>query len=111
MYMDMRFQVGESASLWGIQEQFSRMFPFLKLEFFRSLNGAQKALSRNDSIKSTDITINRNMTVSVLEEEFRKKAGVNVQVLRKSGNVWIATSLTNEWTLEQQNKEGESLSD
>jgi hypothetical protein len=36
--------------------------------------------------------------------------GLCVQVFRKSGNHWIETSLTNSWTLEQQNREGFELS-
>ncbi|MCE3281564.1 MAG: hypothetical protein K0Q66_301 [Chitinophagaceae bacterium] len=123
--MNMHLQVKEGISLWNLQKQFTDVFPFLKLEFFRSSAGAKKVPSREEILKpgeagsdlskaagaAVDINIDKHMTVASLEEEFRRKAGLGVQVFRKSGNVWIATSLTSDWTLEQQNREGESLSD
>jgi hypothetical protein len=36
--------------------------------------------------------------------------GIHVQLFRKSGKVWINTSVTSSWTLEEQNKQGEVLS-
>jgi hypothetical protein len=36
--------------------------------------------------------------------------GLSVQVFRKSGNVWLETSATDNWTLRQQNNEGAELS-
>jgi hypothetical protein len=122
--MNMHLQVKEGISLWNLQKQFTDVFPFLKLEFFKSSNGAKKGPSREEILKpgeaiselenakaAVDISIDKDMTVASLEAEFRRKAGLGVQVFRKSGNVWIATSLTSDWTLEQQNREGESLSD
>jgi hypothetical protein len=32
------------------------------------------------------------------------------QVYRKSGKIWLETTVTDSWTLEEQNKQGESLS-
>ena len=36
--------------------------------------------------------------------------GFSVLMFRNAGNVWIETSLTEDWTLEKQNKEGELIS-
>jgi hypothetical protein len=33
-----------------------------------------------------------------------------VQVFRKSGKVWLETTVTDGWTLEEQNLQGEALS-
>ena len=49
------------------------------------------------------------MTVNELEQRFSDVYGLGVQVFRKSGNVWLETTVTDGWTLEQQNKQGESL--
>jgi len=44
-----------------------------------------------------------------VEKDF-ESLGLFAEVFRKSGNVWIETSLTNDWTLQQQNLEGEEIS-
>jgi len=49
--------------------------------------------------------------VARLEEEFLEKTGLRVRVYRRFCNVWIETTLTNDWTLEQQNSEGKLLSE
>ena len=54
--------------------------------------------------------VTQNETVSTLENELWKNFGLSAQVFRKSGNLWIETSLTDSWTLEQQNREGFEMS-
>lgn len=118
----MRIQIDRSEPLRNIQAQFTQAFPFLKLEFFKTPHKARKTAPTADIIKpdelvaryttvpdKVDINIDKKMTVEKLEDEFYKKAGLSVQVYRKSGNVWIQTSLTDDWTLEQQNSEGEII--
>lgn len=106
-----------------IQKEFSEAFPFLKIEFFSKPHGYKAGNERRDLIK-TDSTLkqirNKNAegkvsllesrTVMDFEFELRETYGLNAQVFRKSGNVWIETSLTDEWTLGIQNKEGLELS-
>lgn len=122
MYMNMQIQIDRSEPLKNIQAQFTQAFPFLKLEFFKTPHYARKNAPSSDIIKpdepiaryttvpEVNIAIDKNMTVENLENEFYKKTGLSVQVYRKSGNVWIQTSLTDDWTLEQQNAEGELIS-
>ena len=42
----------------------------------------------------------------ILESEF-EKLGINIQLFRKSGNVWLQTTTTDHWSIAQQNKEAE----
>jgi len=35
--------------------------------------------------------------------------GLPAQILRKSGNLWLETSMTNHWTLQQQNDHGRDI--
>ncbi|HEX4851927.1 MAG TPA: hypothetical protein VFV08_14025, partial [Puia sp.] len=55
------------------------------------------------------IQLDEKQKVGDLEAELKRRFGLNAQVLRRSGNSWIETSLTDDWTLEKQNKEGEML--
>ena len=56
------------------------------------------------------VVITSKMTVTEIEKSFNRFYGLNTQILRKSGNIWLGTTVTDNWTLEEQNKQGESLS-
>lgn len=99
-----------------IQKEFSEVYPFLKLEF---LNSGDKKTFLSKSIvlntntknkKDATINISGDRTVAELEQDFRVKFNLPIQVFRKAGTTWIETTLTHDWTLEQQNKEGELFS-
>jgi hypothetical protein len=104
-----------------IQEQFSACFPFLKIEFLKqSLN--EKIVFKKEYVIANDffkrissrkdegeIHLSLKQTVAALESHFKEYFGVSIHVYRRSGNVWIETTLTNDWTLERQNKEGEQI--
>ena len=106
----------------GIQNSFNTIFPFLKIEFFKKSHfrgkSNPKSLMYEYNLKlkeirnkkfSGKIKIEKNMTVAELESIFENKFGLHAQVFRKSGNVWLETSSTDNWTLEEQNTEGENL--
>jgi|GEM_PF-121742 len=105
-----------------LQKEFSKLFPFLKIEFFREPclkgkgNSKDKMISTNEILNRLQskkqfgkIVFTKQTTVSELEENFLNKFGVCMQVFRKSGNIWLETTSTDDWTLEQQNEEGRSL--
>lgn len=118
--MDM--QISDDRKIEEIQEEFSSIFPYLRLRFFAKpnrLNGPSsdklvkysKTLGECRTIhKQGKVTITPFMKVSELEEVFRDIYGLEVQLLRRSGKAWLETSLTESWTLEEQNNQGESLS-
>ncbi|MEI9910895.1 MAG: hypothetical protein WDO71_15215 [Bacteroidota bacterium] len=51
------------------------------------------------------------MTVGQLEDIFQKQFGLQVQVSRRSGTLWLETTMTDNWTLKQQNDHGRELSE
>jgi hypothetical protein len=97
----MKIVVKKSSKQEEIQEQFNSRYPFLKIEFLKSIvrfaNGAS-------------VKIDKNRTVTQLEKDFKESTGITIQVFRRSGNVWVKTGLTDDWTLERQNEEGEQIS-
>lgn len=106
----------------GIQKQFSNEFPFLKIEFFKEPATDKKGIAKNRMYLSTEepstlkkinapvnIQLSKNMTVVELEKLFETEAGLFVQVFRKSGNVWLETTATDDWTLNEQNEQGKNL--
>ena len=105
-----------------LQKEFNKNFPFLKIEFFREPcikgkgNSKDKMIMTNEVISRLQrkkqfgkISFTNQTMVRELEENFLDKFGICMQVFRKSGNVWLETTSTDDWTLEQQNEEGKSI--
>jgi hypothetical protein len=103
-------------------EQFNTAFPFLKIEFFREApvsgrgNARSKMITTDLKLESIQVKSNsgkiilhKETTVTQLEDCFSNEFGLYVQVFRKSGRIWLETTATDNWTLEQQNEEGRSL--
>lgn len=118
----MQLEISDNKKISSLKEEFHAMFPYLKIEVFikpQPSNG----ISAKDMIRYSDKTLGqfRNMhnegnisitpqtTVTELESTFRKYFGLSVQVFRRSGSVWLETTVTDSWTLQEQNEQGESL--
>jgi hypothetical protein len=119
----MKITINDQRQIRAIQEEFNAEFPYLKLEFYnkpRKPAGASsrklvksvgKTLGECRTIHNTGkITITPEMTVADLEQRFGDVYGLHAQLFRKSGNMWLETSVTDDWTLSEQNREGETLS-
>jgi hypothetical protein len=102
-------------TLKSIKEQFSQKFPHLKIEFFETRHNkceaSPKELMYDDAFRIKDIrkegamipiSIHGNLKTSTLEKLFEDELGIFVQVYKKSNNVWIQTTSTDDWTLSQQ---------
>lgn len=119
----MQIMINDKRKISEIQEEFNTVFPYLKLEFF-SKPHKQGGLTEKKYIKPSSktlgecrtihnkgqVTIDSTMTVIDLEQGFSNMYGLAVQVFRKSGKVWLETTVTDGWTLEEQNSQGEALS-
>lgn len=112
--IDKRISVGD------FQKEFNAIFPFLKIEFFKpsskvdasSYRTASPMTSRDhiaNDIKSSTISIDSMTTVAQLKKLLSEKFGLLSLIYRKSGSMWIETSLTEDWSLERQNHEAEQM--
>lgn len=119
----MKITINDHRKIFAIQKEFSEMFPYLKIEFFskphkvgapspkKLMKSPSKTIGEcRKSHKEGSVIITPGMTVADLERAFNDIYGLSVQVFRKSGKVWLETTVTDNWTLEKQNKEGEELS-
>lgn len=119
----MNIEIKDSRLLNEIQKEFNKEFPYLKIEFFESPHKRKEALPKSKMYPSNrqigscrrthdegPINIEGHDTVAKFEQAMWDNFGLSVQVFRRSGNLWIETSLTDSWTLERQNKEGLELS-
>ena len=121
--MNMNLHIAPNSLISDIQKEFNKAFPFLKIEFFNNKSfsrtefSAQQIIAANRligdtqlAIKDGDIQINEEMKVIELEKLFKDKFKLAVQVFRKSGNLWLETTMTDNWTLAQQNNHGREIS-
>lgn len=112
--------ITDNKTLKEVKSEFSQKFPFLKIEFYKGKHESNQAspanlqLDENLKIKAVrqnhtegDLRISGNLKVNTLEDRFWKQYGLNVQVFRRSGNLWLQTTTTDHWTLTEQNGKGE----
>jgi hypothetical protein len=120
---NMAFIIHDSMTIVGLQREFNKRYPYLKLEFFPRvqrtktsgnlkflLPGTRKLEDIRRTRHDRAITVTPDMRVSDLERLFGVEYNLGVQVFRKSGKSWLETVFTNSWTLQEQNSEGEVLS-
>jgi len=119
--MNINIMVGKYRLMGDVQEDFSQAYPFLRLEFYKRhglSNGTRikQRLNRQDLLSAAGVKkdgilkIGDAMTVGQLENIFRDQFGAMVQVSRNSGGIWLETTMTDNWTLKQQNDHGRELS-
>ena len=117
----MKLQINKSTTITEIQTEFSKLFPFLKIEFFtrpREANGSlwskymvfnhNKKMDEIGQIKTDKnaIEITSLTTVNDFEQQLQDEFGLSVQVFRKSMGSWIATTESDSWTFAVQNEKG-----
>ena len=117
----MTLLISNEKQVQDLQHQFSARYPFLKLEFYRSVKTdpalpVRKYLQPSTVLKAAGLTtpgmleVNDEMTVVELESSLLKNFGLIAQVSRKCGMLWIETTMTNKWTLQKQNEHGREIS-
>ncbi|MCW3127350.1 MAG: hypothetical protein JWO03_3008 [Bacteroidetes bacterium] len=119
----MKIYISDNRYIYEVQEEFQKEYPFLKLEFYRPLNKMQRTilkpqvisyLSPIEAIRKSategPFDINENRSIAEIENDLKNIFGLYVEVFRKSGNLWIETTLTHHWSLRQQNLEGMQMS-
>ncbi len=119
----MKIQISPNQPISAVQKQFNSEFEFLKLEFFTKwalknsdysagqLIKTNKKIGEIQAIQSSgEIDIDGKMKVKELEMKLKNDFGLAAQIFRKSGNLWLETTMTDNWSLEQQNRHGKELS-
>jgi len=110
-------RIKKNKTLRQVKDIFSFVFPGLKIEFYKKAHRPTELSANvleydeqltiaeiNPNIVHNEIVFEPNNTVEFIEQEFEKKFGLHVQVLRKSNDLWLQTSKTDDWTLDQQNQ-------
>ncbi len=120
----MKQEIRDDQTIGEVQEIFHHLFPYLKVDFFernthgllknkfaRPIINREKLLGefRLDKIDGGDLTITKSIKVKEFEQYIDSTYCLHAQIFRRSGNVWLETTVTNNWTLEEQNWQGELI--
>lgn len=118
----MTIRINKTRTFKEIQQDFNSLFPFLKIEFFKRGHAVEEGSSASKMIKNgqllEELTIREegqleiqpSMTVAAFEQTLLNRFGIAAQVFRKSGNLWLETTMTDQWSLGQQNEHGREIS-
>lgn len=112
----MEIKFDKSTRLSQLQADFGKRFNYLKIEFFKLKSGPQDSYKATDILKNTlnigevsskvnmdTFHIDGLMRAGEVERKFSEKLGINVQIFRKSGKVWLITSSSDGLTLDELN--------
>ena len=119
----MEIEINSARTIKEIQDEFNHKFPFLALHFFNVKSVATELFSKQNKIEDVNqllgdvyvmakdgvVNVNGHMKVDTLENQFLDEFQIPVQLYRKSGNLWLQTVETNEWSLAEQNRHGEEM--
>jgi len=112
----MKIAINNSRKIFAIQEEFSKMFPCLKLEFFAKPSRPGAAPSKNWSgiavrhCRIAERSAGKGLLTSCfheyfgLKENFRDIYGLSVEIFRKAENGADDTPVSDKLTLEEANK-------
>lgn len=112
-----QIQINNETFLKDIQKSFNEYYPYLKIEFLEPKKYPLEPRLKNDhySMQVKDLSLLQNpiaidvsngRTIEDIIIDFKKNTGTNINVSRKSGNIWNVITLTGSWTLESQNNAG-----
>ncbi|MDX1476832.1 MAG: hypothetical protein R3301_03965 [Saprospiraceae bacterium] len=117
-------KIDPSVKLKDIQAAFSQAFPFLRIEFYEESHVAGQGSPSGKQIdpeqtvgqvrasgKDGILIFDAGTQINAFEDTMRQHFGLNVQVFRKSGNLWLQTITTDNWTLEQADRKGDHSSE
>lgn len=111
--------ISDDKKLREVKEEFHKKFTHLKIEFYSGSHQRGQGSHQSELLdpeltlgevrtlhNEGDLRIDPHLAVGEFEQKFLAKYGLNVQVFRKSGNLWMQTTATDSWTLAEQNRKG-----
>jgi len=116
----MKLELENDMTIAEVKQSFNQTYPNLKIEFYSmphgTFEGSDGNLKLADDIPIKQIAkpnhpaallFTNGNTVSQIEQMLRNSFGLNTQIFRKAGNIWLQTIATDDWTLKQQNEKSQ----
>jgi len=115
----MEIKIIEDDIIRNIEQEFRKQYAYLKLQFYKNPHGEGEPSPVKERLNAAlpieevtmfhtagKINTSPGRTVAQVEHDFYHFLGLCVQILRQSGDLWIETTGTDQWTLQQQNDKG-----
>lgn len=107
----MKLQIKDDITVAALQAEFNAIFPFLRLEVkpcLTRIEDASELLLKQCRRQHNDgeFELNEDERLIDFVGRLKNEFGLVVEVYRNCGKLWIATTLSNTWTLQRQNNEG-----
>ena len=119
----MKLMIKPESRISELNKTFNNYFPYLKLEFFNSAHTGTESSPIEEMIKEdlkvqdlcevheiSFLEFDPLTKISEIESGFRDTIGLNVQVFRKSGNVWLETCGSDNMSLQEASDLGKQKS-
>jgi len=118
----MILKIAKNKTINDVCQEFNNAYPFLRFDFYKYSTGklgsaVKQKLNKSVTLSNAgirregEIEIIETMTVRELEQNLFNQFGLYVQVSRKSGSLWLETTISDNWILKQQNDHGRELSE
>jgi hypothetical protein len=118
----MKLPIVPNMTIAYLNETFRFFYPNLKLVFFKKSFLTNVRLAENNRITNENIALNDlneeipkgeiniadKISTANFETDFREKFGLHVQVFRRSGNLWLLTTLSDAHSLQEQEVQAEN---
>lgn len=112
-------KINKDNTIKEIKEIFNESYSGLKIEFYKKQHAKYEGSNESDQydenltlseispkIQSGEIELTSSQTTKEVELAFENLYGLHVQIFRRSNEIWLQTSTTDDWTLEVQNRKG-----
>ncbi len=118
----MKLKITSEQTLGQVKEAFHQLVPFMKIEFFHHSHAQGEGSPKTDMIEGNvqiadlikghdhgTIEFDQSTLVYELEAKLQDYFGLNVQIFRKSGKLWLESTVSDNWTLEKVKQESEEF--
>lgn len=119
---EMKINIEGGETIAEVKEHFQKVYPMLKLEFFKHEHKADEGSPLSDKISDEhkldevrtshtegSLEFDPQTIISDLESKFHDQLGLNVQVFRKSGELWLEIISTDNRSLREENEWAEEM--
>ena len=120
----MEIRISSSQTLQQVKDAFHELLPFMKIEFFKHSHHEGEGSPKSDMIQGDlligdlvygheegTISFDWDTKVFELEEKLNEYFGLNVQIFRKSGNLYLESTISDEWSLSRVKEEAEEFNE
>jgi len=119
----MKIALNSQKTISEVKQEFTKTFPFLKIEFFKKKHGSgqgspvweeieptHQLIDISGVLKEGAIDLEPADTVKDVEQRFQSQYGLPVQIFRRQNGLWMETTVTDDLTLREQNTLGRATS-